>query len=426
MWRLTADRLLRRVPFLVALSAVPVPVSAQVVQGQYLDEATGQPVASVTVDLLWSGGDADFTIATAVTDEQGRFILRAAASASYRLRSTRIGYQPVTTRPFDLLEGEQPLQVEVRISAVAVPIEPLTIVSERAARLGNMRLENAGYFERRDTYGPRGLGLGEFMEREEIQLHNPSRVSDVLRMVRGVRVEGAGGLDQTITLRGHAGGGRCIPPVYLDGSPVATGRTIDELVSPYSLAAVEVYPGLSVPAEFWRSMTSGDPEETGGWAPCGAIALWTGYSEPESEPEPDEPPVDQALVAELAQLELHLTITASFASLGDTVPATLTINNLSNDTRSLCVMDSRYTLRGTSTRDIVEQADQGPCIHTIAVTPRASRSWQDAVTFVAELDQPGAVLIQKQIRLRYQPCGYREGCEVQLRSEPLWLTVYPE
>jgi hypothetical protein len=89
-------------------------------------------------------------------------------------------------------------------------------------------------------------------------------------------------------------------------------------------------------------------------------------------------------------------------------------------------MDSRYTLRGTSTRDIVEQADQGPCIHTIAVTPRASRSWQDAVTFVAELDQPGAVLIQKQIRLRYQPCGYREGCEVQLRSEPLWLTVYPE
>lgn len=419
MWRLTAERSVRTVLLLVAMSAVFYPASAQVVRGRFLDDATGQPVASVTVELLWSDDDGDHTAVTDVTDDQGHFILRAAASGTYKLRSTRIGYEPVTTRRFDLVEGEEPLEVQVRISAVAVPIEPLTIVSERAARIGNLRLENAGYFERRDMYGPRGLGLGEFLEREEIQRDNPSRVSDVLRMVRGVTVEGAGGRNQTITLRGHGTepGGRCVPPVYLNGAPAATGRDIDEIVSPWSLAAVEVYPGLSVPAEFWRD--SG--------ASCGVIALWTGYAEPESEPEPDAPPMDQALVAELAQLELHLTIAANSVTLGDTLQATLTISNLSNDTRSLCVTDSRYTVRGTGTsRDIVEQADQGPCVRNVPLAPRASHSWQDAVIFVAELDQAGAVLIQKQLRLRYEPCGYRERCEVQLRSEPHWFTLYPD
>ncbi len=429
MWRPTADRLLRKASFLVALSAVPVPVSAQVVQGRYLDDATGQPVASVTVDLLWSDGDTDFTIATAITDEQGRFVLRAAASGSYQLRSTRIGYQPVTTRFFDLREGEQPLEVEVRISAVAVPLEPLTIVSDRSARLGNLRLENAGYFERKEKYGPRGLGLGQFLEREEIQRHNPTRVSDALRMVRGVMVEGGGGLDQTITFRGQSSdpGGRCIPPVYLDGAPAATGRTIDELVSPYSLAAVEIYPGLSVPPEFWRSVREITPGGVSYLPPCGAIALWTGYAESESEPEPAAPPVDQALVAESAQLALQLTMAADFARLGDTVQATLTISNLSSETRSVCVTDSRYTLRGSGTsRDIVERADQGPCVRDIALAPRASHSWQDAVTVLETLDQPGTILLQKQFRVRYRPCSYHEGCEVQLRSAPVWLTIYPD
>ncbi|UCG86771.1 MAG: carboxypeptidase regulatory-like domain-containing protein [Gemmatimonadota bacterium] len=425
-WRLSTERFPWTVAFLVASAAVPALISAQVVQGRFVDDATGQPVASVSVELLWSD-EGVYTVATDVTDDQGHFILRAGASGTYRLRSARIGYQPVTTRVFDLVEGAQPLEVEVRISAVAVPIEPLTIVSDRADRLRNLRLETSGYFERKERYGSEGLGLGEFLEREEIQRHSPSRISDALRTVRGVRVEGAGGVNQTITLRGQGMGGRCIPPVYVDGSPAGTGRDIDALLSPYSLAAIEVYPGLSVPAEFWRDVKLVTPTGVNRLPPCGAIALWTGYAELESEPEPDTPPTDQALVAELAQLALHLTIAADFVTLGDTLQATVTISNLSNDARSLCVTDSRYTLRGTAaSRDIVEQADQGPCLHDITLAPRASHSWQDVVTFMPELDQPGAVLIQKEFRLSYQPCGYREECEVQLRSAPLWLTIYPD
>ncbi len=150
MGRLTAERSMRTVLLLVALGAVSFPISAQVVHGRFLDDATGQPVASVTVELVWSSDDGDHTVATDVTDDQGHFILRAAASGTYRLRSTRIGYQPVTTRPFDLVREEDPIEVEVRISAVAVPLAPLTIVSERASRSGNLHLESAGYYERQE------------------------------------------------------------------------------------------------------------------------------------------------------------------------------------------------------------------------------------------------------------------------------------
>jgi hypothetical protein len=407
MWRSLLERLLRTISLLVAFSAVSAPVSAQVVQGQLLDTATDQPVASVTVQLL-RGEEGDNAATTDATDEQGHFVLHAPASGTYRLRTTRIGYQPVTTRPFELLREEDPIEVEVRISAVAVPLAPLTIVSERAARSGNLHLEIAGYYERERTWGRQGLGLGQFLKREEIMNTNPSRVSDALRMLRGVRVKGAGGRRQVITLRGG-----CNPRVYVDGVRAATGRNIDQLLSPWSLAAIEIYPGLAKPAKFTRGL-------------CGVIVLWTGGGEPDSpDPEPAAITADQALVAKSAQLALHLTIATESVTLRDSLQVTLTVSNLSDDTRSLCVMDSRYTLRGLHTnRDIVENVDHGSCVHDVALAPRASHSWQDVVTFLAEQDQPGDIVIQKHFRLRYLPCGDGDECEIQLRSEPHWFTLY--
>lgn len=428
MWRSLSKRLLRTIPFLVASTAVSAPVSAQVVQGRLLDTATDQPVASVTVQLL-RGEEGHNAATTDVTDEQGHFVLHAPASGTYRLRTTRIGYQQVTTRPFDLLRDEDPFEVEVRISTVAVLLAPLAIVSERAARVGSLHLETAGYYERQEIYGPEGLGIGLFIKREEIRRTNPSRVSDALRMVRGVHVQGAGGMRQVITLRAHGSigstDGRCIPQVYVDGAPAATGLDIDQLLSPWSLAAIEVYPSLSVPLEYLRDARVMTPSGMLPLPPCGVIVLWTGYGEPDSQdPEPGIG-TDQALVAKSAQLALHLTIATDSVTLADTLQATLTVSNLSDDTRSLCIMESRYTLRGSDTnRGIVENVDHGPCVHDVVLAPRASHSWQDAVTFVAGQDKPDDVLIQKFFRLRYLPCGEGDQCEVQLRSGLLAFTVY--
>ncbi|UCG87447.1 MAG: carboxypeptidase regulatory-like domain-containing protein [Gemmatimonadota bacterium] len=190
-WCSPSERLLQIVPFLAALSAVSASVSAQVVRGRVLDDATGQPVAAVTIQLV-AGDEGDSTVATDVTDNQGRFELRAPGFGAYRLQTSRIGYQPVTTQLFVIVRERDPLEVEVRISPVAVPLAPLTIVSERADRGANLRLETARYYDRKEIYGREGLGLGEFLGREELLRNNPLKVSDALRTVRGVRVVGAG------------------------------------------------------------------------------------------------------------------------------------------------------------------------------------------------------------------------------------------
>ncbi|MEE9184790.1 MAG: carboxypeptidase regulatory-like domain-containing protein [Acidimicrobiia bacterium] len=421
IWYSPTERWWRVIPLVVALGAAPDPLAAQAVQGRVLEVETEEPVVSAVVQLL-RGDEGDHVVASSVTDEQGHFRLRAPASGTYRLRSLRIGYQAVITPPFDLLGGEAPLEVEVRLSAVTVELAPLTIVSERPPRLGNLRLDIAGYYERKDTWGRQGLGIGHFLEREDIDRTNPSRVSDVVRMLRGVQVESAGGLRQVITLRGHGSiqrpGGRCIPAVFVDGAPGATGADIDYLLSPWSLAAIEVYPGLSKPAEFFGGEDPGAPA-------CGVLALWTGGGRrSNSNPERVAVAIDQARAAMLPQLALHLTLATDSLTLRDSVWATLTIGNLSDDTKSLCITDSRYTLRGLHTnRDIVEKVDNGPCVHVVDLAPRASFSWRELLAFFAVLDQPDEVLIQKHFWLRYPECG-DEGCEVQLSSGPHRLAVY--
>lgn len=421
IWYSPTERWWRVIPLVVALGAAPDPLAAQAVQGRVLEVETDEPVVSAVVQLL-RGDEGDHEVATGVTDEQGHFRLRAPASGTYRLRSLRIGYQAVITPPFDLLGGEAPLEVEVRLSVVTVELAPLTIVSERPPRLANLRLDVAGYYERKQTWGRQGLGMGHFLEREDIDRTNPSRVSDVVRMLRGVQVESAGGLRQVITLRGHGSiqrpGGRCIPAVFVNGAPVATGADIDQLLSPWSLAAIEVYPGLSVPAEFFGGERPGAPA-------CGVLALWTGGGgRSSSNPERVAVAIDQLRAAMLPQLALHLALATDSLTLRDSVWATLTIDNLSDDTKSLCITDSRYTLRGPHTnRDIVERVDYGPCVHTVDLAPRASLSWRELLAFFAVLDQPDEVLIQKHFWLRYPECG-DEGCEVQLSSGPHRLALY--
>ena len=423
MWYSPTERWWRVIPLVVALGAAPDPLAAQAVQGRVLEVETDEPVVSAVVQLL-RGDEGDHVVARSVTDEQGHFRLRAPASGTYRLRSLRIGYQAVITPPFDLLGGEAPLEVEVRLSAVTVELAPLTIVSERPPRLGNLRLDIAGYYERKEVWGRPGLGSGHFLDREEIERTNPSRVSDVVRMLRGVRVESAGGLRQTITFRGHGSiqrpGGRCIPAVFVNGAPAGTGADIDQFLSPWSLAAIEVYPGLSVPAEFFGGERPGAPA-------CGVLALWTGGGRRgSSNPERVAVATEQALAARLTpQLALHLTLATDSLTLLDSLWATLTISNLSDDTKSLCITDSRYSLRGVHTnRDIVEKVDYGQCVHNVDLAPRASLSWRELLAFFAALDQPDEVLIQKHFRLRYPACGDGEGCEVQLSSGPRQLALY--
>lgn len=250
--------------FVLLAAGLPRSLTAQAVQGRILLIDSVEPLAAATVQLL-QGEHGDSVVATGRTDEQGRFLLRAPLPGTYRLRAVRIGSQPVVSAPFDLVRDEPPLEVELATATHAVPLAPLVILSERPARL-NLGLYMRGYYEREEVWGREGLGLGHFLDREDIQRTNPFKVTDAVRLLRGVHVEGAGGRGQMITFRTvrRMSERACVPPVFIDGVRAATGADIDDLVAIADVVAIEVYPGLKVPAEF----ATGDG--------CGVVAVWTG------------------------------------------------------------------------------------------------------------------------------------------------------
>jgi hypothetical protein len=133
-----------------------------------------------------------------LTTDSGTFTLTAPDAGRYRLKAERIGYRGVVSPPFDLVTS-RPLDVELEISSEAIPLAPLTVVSHRPALLGSIRLVSNGFFDREQTWGAEGLGMGAFIEKEAIERRPPTRVSDLLRDVPGVLVESAGGSGRACT-----------------------------------------------------------------------------------------------------------------------------------------------------------------------------------------------------------------------------------
>jgi hypothetical protein len=123
------------------------------------------------------------------------------------------------------------------------------IVLARVAASGGRLKE---FYERK-----RRGGWGRFIEREEIERRHPLWMSDMLRMVPGVRVSPGRGAGNVVRMRGG-----CSPTLWLDGMPLR-GTQIDEVVFPADVAGVEVYHSTGMPVQF---MSHGG---------CGAIVVWT-------------------------------------------------------------------------------------------------------------------------------------------------------
>jgi tetratricopeptide (TPR) repeat protein len=262
----------------VCILVATAPTAAQTVRGRLVDAQSGQPVAAGEVALL-SGESGETVVRRALTTDSGRFALTAPTPGRYRLKAERIGYQAVVSPPFDLV-ASRPLEVELKISSQAVPLAPLIVVSHRPALLGSIRLVASGFVDREEKWGPKGLSLGTFIDKETIERRQPNKTTDVLRGIPGIVLEDNGNksvvrMSEVTTLRGS-----CAPLLYLDGQPirlvdhdvhgeVKQVATIDDLVNPFSIAGIEVYAKISKPAEFTDM----------GIDPCGAIVIWTGYAE---------------------------------------------------------------------------------------------------------------------------------------------------
>lgn len=236
------------------LLSVPASLHAQSVSGRVVDRATDRPIPATSIVAVTGAGRV---IGEVLADSAGRFTVALRGAGTYRLRAERIGYHPVTSPEFDVSSAEV-LAVDLRLSAGAVALDPLTITS-RAEPPHVPGLERAGFYQRERT------SPGVFMRREEVLRKGGTRMSELLTRVPGVRRVVAQGRAGVTLGRQGPGGRSCSPAVFLDGQPVARPEGIDDIIAISAVEAVEVYRGPSqTPARF------AGPE-----IGCGVIVIWT-------------------------------------------------------------------------------------------------------------------------------------------------------
>ncbi len=126
-----ASRALRRLLVAgIAWSITGGPAIAQSVRGSVLDRGA-VPVAGVVVLLL----DADsVVVARTLTNERGTFLVATPRPGTYRVRTLRIGWRPVTSEPITLGAGEE-VGRNFELTGVALALDTVRIGTTSLCRL---------------------------------------------------------------------------------------------------------------------------------------------------------------------------------------------------------------------------------------------------------------------------------------------------
>jgi len=215
------------------------------IKGVIFDSRTRRPIAGATVAIEGSthhtttGRDGFFTLDGLAPGGQGLEVsIDGRATAPYRI----------------VLPSDETTYVRVSIALSAhpsptaesvVPLPPLNVEISRSDRIGRMR-----------SYLQRSLsGQGQFITRQDLERFAPTRTTDILRPVLGLRVEdGVSGGEYITSSRG------CALPVFLDGLEISGLSPND--IHPDDIEVIEVYrSGVETPSAF----RSG----------CGALVIWT-------------------------------------------------------------------------------------------------------------------------------------------------------
>lgn len=231
--------------FAAALAAALLPTAASAqgrgtIAGVVTDAETGRAVAEARVTIR---GRKD----PVSTDSSGRYRLPDLPPGTLILQVRKIGHADAT-RIVDVTAGGT-TSVDVALATATTLGE--VVVKERPPE-GSQRFAEFE-FRRRN-------GRGQYMGREEIEKSNAMNVPNLLRNLRGVRLECSG---ITCTVRmARSSGVDCPPEYWVDGRP---SQHFGPLTPVSDLQGVEVYTG---PAEAPAEFLSGN-------AACGIIALWT-------------------------------------------------------------------------------------------------------------------------------------------------------
>lgn len=211
-------------------------------------DSLGLPIAGAEISIAG-------VVLRAETDDRGEFLLGKAAAGSLSMTVRRIGFKPATHT--STIEAGKTSTADIVLQRIPIVLRPVVVMGKRVYS-GRM----AGFYQRRDK------GLGHFVTREQIERRNPSQMTDIMRMIPGVRIISRGIGSNTIRIRGS----RCAPLTWLDGFPLSAGEFDLDAIAPSSLEGMEVYSGMgSLPSEFTAARSA--------QSMCGTIVLWSKQGE---------------------------------------------------------------------------------------------------------------------------------------------------
>lgn len=223
---------------------VQLPRGSARVSGKVVNRS-GAPVANARVGLMGSS-------AATLTRTNGEFTLDSLPAGTQALVVRQLGYSP-TEVPVEL-SSRTPAQVTVRLGVMVPQLSPVEVISRREEGL-----QKVGFLDRKRTSAG-----GYFITPEQLEQRKAIKFTDVLRTTPGLRVQESNGQAMISSTRSAQGNG-CVT-VYVDGAPwqQLDPGDLDTFVQPNEVAAVEIYNGASVPAQF---MTPGQS--------CTAVVVWT-------------------------------------------------------------------------------------------------------------------------------------------------------
>lgn len=207
----------------------------------------GKPFANAIARVLGSGS-------VVRSDSSGVFRITDAAAGTQTVEVRAVGFEP--QRHLVQLTPNEPYALTVAIDRSRVMLDTVRVVAGRPLPPDVQRIE---------TRWRRGLGT--FLDGNTVRERSTNFLTSALWGIPGVRLGMRAGFGNTIYLRA-GGGGECIPVIYLDGFRfIASGISIDEMVAPDDVAAIEMYVrAMQRPAEFTDL------------SDCGVFVVWTSDS----------------------------------------------------------------------------------------------------------------------------------------------------
>lgn len=236
--------------------------------GRLVARGSGRPVEAATVYLPRRAE-------TAVTGEDGRFVIDSLPGGSHRLRVDHVGYgsrELVVDVP-----AARTAELRVGLAPEALPMPPVEV----DVRLRSPGLVETGFYRRRRR--GRALGFGHFLVGEEIRRRggNLARaLATVPRLRSSGRVKVDGRLVSGLLYfpqHHEERFGPCLPAIYLDdhkvvgsGSPAKAAKALGP-TGVASLASVPQVAGV----EIYDSPASTLGPYQGSDSRCGVVAIWT-------------------------------------------------------------------------------------------------------------------------------------------------------